>query len=1670
MHKRRKRIISGAPAPDVIAWQWVCLLALVLCAAVPAWSPAAQFTISSEGGASAPVGETSWFKIRIIPEKGEKITGGQCTLTVDPKYVELFEDRAYYASDPVFELVERFSVNKQEGIITFKAFAGRPILDEKTFVRIPFRMKKADSTYVSFTSFARYENGSTAPSNPGYFKVAGYDGLEMDPLLMAATAGENTLLTTGSLENKYRIQKARKQEPGAEPTSISMSMGYSALEKVEKEEEADVIVGFSKRQDTIGLNQWVRLDLVVYKFPPTETLDGMELVIDYDPSVLVYTDRLGQPADKVEVIKSVYDMSLSELKKEAEEYDIKVRENELSGEDKEKEELLEEYRRAVLTIRGSQVSSVLYDTEELGLGEGSNVVDRRKGRINLSLMNFSMNQNETARDLSDLDYPLTIVPLFFKGIKKSQNVRVSLKEVYLPVSDSAKQLLQDAYVTIDPGHSGCDKSLPPQLCAGDFEMTGRIAFNVIRKRELRKSYLSSLNKAADVSIAKYELTQNWNVFLDGSFKNGIRVDGTLMKRPGMPQDLDIELLGSDGGVHFGNFTSDFNGTSQITFNKEISGLDLNYDFGNFTFKALMAESRSQTSESTIEGNGTNSGYNGKPNMMPGSVQIYDPRTGEIIPADSYIVQYETGEITFKEPIRKGRVLNYRYEESTFSLSTGNWNAFGLSYASGRTDSGKDMFKVDTAYLISKAPSSSAKTIFVNSGVGYNLNGHEDVRTADCPGDDTDPNDENDDRCVQVNLGNLYIVEGSINVTKGGATYTPESNPDVVILGHRSLFSGRIYIRYDDGSENSEGLNGQVTIGYSYYNPNIIIEDVVQVLNFDSDDTTESNLPTNILPGSELIYLAETEDDTNLEEATIVCFEGKTGIRDDPDLCPGIHSYNMEDTGWDITYHIDDTGDRDYIEFSDDVRGNKYNLQKANYVIMSYYVTPPELNTGSKFTKTALGVDAKINVTDNLSFDVNYARTNSDLSSEYSSAEETILVDTKTTDRDDPTSGEACEYIADEAAGRKLVCGLKNDNISGQGKVLVTMQFCQRGKYICEIEDSNGNISEGVCENDKIDEAIRVELLDYNSVSDTFYNFGCVKDLTTGKYIYKEITHNINTRTHPEFVSVDRDQGNLIIHRETTGGISGGLDMFVVEFKEAFPTTGDKITVSYIYDEVLGEIVEGDTLVLKNQYRYKGFSMNLTKSITDPYYDSSMSGKAGNKGTNEFVGDFSLAFLDNWKLKYFTKNTQKESFSSGKLSSFAETFQKNYLLEYSSNKPVLGFKSITLKHDEIGNTGLNGINTSKTSAVDTEKIDKDYNFAMAFPKLSLGLTGGYGVTDESQNDTSTVEKKLSFNYNPSSKRNFSLSSDFTFTDISPSGSKTRHNVYKLNYKPIRYLTLNLNFDKTTSRDNYLADYEDDETNTYTADFADVWNLTGIKYKFTRNTNINKATPTRTDTSTFNFNWNIATGLKWTPSFTRQVKDGSSWNLQKSRSWKLSYIPPRTKMQWNMSWDRTYKEEASRNLTIDDSQVNNTTPQDSNTFTVEFKPAAKLRTTTSLMDQNGGTAPYRQYSINYTYTATVNTIFNGSYSIKNFADYPIKDFDLRYSYNYKPGFRIKANYNTKENGSTAGNDTLNYGLGFTYSVSQRTNFQLDFNRLITKYSTQARDPSENSNFTASLMSQL
>jgi len=209
------------------------LLATIALAAMAGFAcvraEAAAYHVSVEGGAMVRVGDTAKMVIQLIPAAGDDVIGGQCTVSVDPALIELSGERSEYAADAAFALVERFQVDPEKGMVTFRAQSKTTIAGTPIFLKVPFSFRTEGPTYINLTSSVIYADGKSAPSNPGYFKLYGYEGEEPDPVLYAAMSGDNVLLTTESLGDRFKVVRGGAGED-AGASLAQMDLGLSALE------------------------------------------------------------------------------------------------------------------------------------------------------------------------------------------------------------------------------------------------------------------------------------------------------------------------------------------------------------------------------------------------------------------------------------------------------------------------------------------------------------------------------------------------------------------------------------------------------------------------------------------------------------------------------------------------------------------------------------------------------------------------------------------------------------------------------------------------------------------------------------------------------------------------------------------------------------------------------------------------------------------------------------------------------------------------------------------------------------------------------------------------------------------------------------------------------------------------------------------------------------------------------------------------------------------------------------------------------------------------------------------------------------------------------------------------------------------------------------------------
>lgn len=920
---------------------------------------------------AAPMGQESEAFVVLVPENGEKVMGAWLTLTVNKDYLLLLGDRSQYASDPVFSKVEKFSADPLTGALTYRVQTAKPVTQPKVLLRVPLKFVQVGVSSITYTASYYDADVKRQPANSGYQRVAGYKDAP-DPMLLSSLFGENNTLDGLSVTQNLTIMKTEEQSMGA----LEMDLGVTALEEVQSDEQADVVIEFSKRAKTIGRGQWVRLDVMVTKFPEYETLGGVQFKVKYDPNYFTYTDEKGQEAAAV-AVNDVFNFGFV------------------------------------------------------------NKVDRVKGEISLSLGVGLLLNDQTL-----LKPPVSTVSLYFKCMREGTST-VTLEDVKVPVSRQGSKLSRhDAIINISSSEKGCDGDLPATLCSGSFKTFGDVRFSLNNQNETLRTAVRTLDDRGDtvenpnVRIRRFYLEQTWNLNMNGSFKNGVRMQGHMLKSPHQEQNLSISLIGADTTAMFGDFNISMADSNLVSLtSSEATGLLIEHKIKGFTVKGLSAELNSSNGEASITGQGHRGPYvipTPTGPIIPPSLGVY--KNGVRLEQNEYTMDFGRNQISFTEPLLSNESVALKYQISSLLFSTGNIQAVRMNYANK-----PGTFSIGSTYFITESPKSntfaklSASDIVRDSdAVRHDIEGGAATSTFVC-------GFFGNNKCMELQLEHPYIVPGSMiiknNNVSGSAQYY-ESSP-YVYIDHRGYLEGQIYVDLEKfGAVN-------LTVSYSYYNPSVITQQSFNIYEIQGRDSTSNDLGrwrTDMFPGSEVLYLS---DDTNYDvtegQDLIVCYQKASGDidRDETLFCPGTYSYNSN-----LTYYLQGTDSNQYVQISGLVSNKKY-------LKVKYTPVPPDVAGGSAFQKVAWGLDSEFKLGKKTTIKAEYAQANSDLSSSFNTTKEEIYQNSITTNKDE-ISGDPeftkCWHVPRGTGGTGIsddyvACKLNRANLFGS--VNIKIQKCNR---------------------------------------------------------------------------------------------------------------------------------------------------------------------------------------------------------------------------------------------------------------------------------------------------------------------------------------------------------------------------------------------------------------------------------------------------------------------------------------------------------------------------------------------------------------------------------------------------------------------------------------------------
>ncbi|HPI78465.1 MAG TPA: hypothetical protein PLK80_17175, partial [bacterium] len=454
--------------------------------------------------------------------------------------------------------------------------------------------------------------------------------------------------------------------------------------------------------------------------------------------------------------------------------------------------------------------------------------------------------------------------------------------------------------------------------------------------------------------------------------------------------------------------------------------------------------------------------------------------------------------------------------------------------------------------------------------------------------------------------------------------------------------------------------------------------------FDTADSstmgTYWSWPSNAFPGSETVLLSDTDSYEEKWDDVAICNGltqavtggGTTIVRsDNTTFCPGDYDKTLDNMS--VFYQFYDAGTDSFLKFSNWVNlpNTDPRYKEYRYLKIRYFTTPMESSVGSEFEKTALGLTASANLGRRLTVEGEYALTNSDLAASYGSGEETVTIDADSYTLGGKETGSLCVYDGTNAADRTLTCNLPNGNIVGSVKVMVRH---------CERVDANP-INSCLCDKEGLDPGN-----------------DCYDPLTgTNKIKYQAETFEISRL----YVREERADGRVVLVRRAVGLLPGGFtyDLGFADSGHYFPRKFDQLEVSYIYNRVLGSIVEGSKHSLRANYNGKLVKVSLTKGFTDPFFDTSVGGsKSALANTDSTLLTLNTT-VKKWQLTFTRNETETGSINASTLepSSLSSSVTKGVDASFTGRKHIRGF---TIKTSIVDRMNASSMGTASETVAET----------------------------------------------------------------------------------------------------------------------------------------------------------------------------------------------------------------------------------------------------------------------------------------------------------------------------------------------------------------------------------
>lgn len=1055
--------------------------------------------------------------------------------------------------------------------------------------------------------------------------------------------------------------------------------------------------------------------------------------------------------------------------------------------------------------------------------------------------------------------------------------------------------------------------------------------------------------------------------------------------PHTPQNLKLSLTSTNWEFLFGDYGTSISGGKMVKLTiPEATGIQWNYKKGPWGFKTALVESKTSPGEEIMTGDGTSGPYQlatmKQKAVILSSVRV--EKEGVTLPSDKYDIDVVNGEIKFKDNVLVGQTVVISYEQSAFNFTTGDLIGTRIDY---RPENKR--FKAGAAYIQAKS-NIEGTTLTFNEVEDFPMPASEDFLPLCKVGLDATSS-----HCVEVQLGNMYIVPGSIvisqqeNTGRGAITEINDLN-DELYIPHRGYLKGKIYLDYAklEGSETNK--YGDFKVSYDYYNPAFIEPTGLIVYTGVNNFTTTSGQPwpSQIFPGSELLYESDdSEQKLDSDDSVQYCF------RDESEVSIENYEYDSDGDGleeeldyeiWDFpevcdigTAYIDSDlkqyklmqeGINYYLDFKDST-----NIDES-YVKMTYDSIPTFLPSSSEFDKVAIGVNAEYKFGRKWNFTTDWGRTNSDLSSTFHTYEDRITIDAVTMASDEDF-GERCRYEFSQLDEGILTCKLAHGNVFGN--VTVQIEKCVRTTDI---------------------------------------NNECIPE--DGHYPIEALDKLFNVTPDGEIRIKGQNKANSY---ECV--IDGETELCYKAYSQ-FPDDGDILVVNYVFEPKLARLVEAEgydfTAKFNTKAFKKSFGISLHKHEHDPNYDQRLGGGGGFTSLIEVSNNFSIKKLGVGI--EFANRRKDETGTAG---------EKTDELSRSLNSPTRSIKlnyAPTGRMDQItfGRTvqrdyGMTNIQNDQRE----DKTSRNLNFGTGY---SLNKNGTmkllliHAQADSSDKITptnSTRQKTDTYSWNYARSKKTVLTAVRSISSSSkPTTQKSTTSDYKLKLKPFAVtqgLDIGFKRARTSSEQTTGTQTNVNDTIRYSLIFVPLWKISNLAYTFNRSDRApsqSQQVGDRTDNTTIKFNFKLGQRFTWVPNISRNSQTSEARQSRtETTGWNASYTGRMGKaFNYALTADKNNIGRSDNDMkTITTSSTTAT----SRGMTLNYRSSERTRHNFVYKNSRRQASSIRNYDYSLVYTPYTRLSITSRFNHSSSSGLNTRKYDFIMSYRISDQTKLKLNYQNK-----------------------------------------------------------